>query len=518
MQKHKERKSIPNVIVIGLDGACWNIIEPLIKEGKLEIMARLVKNGATGYLESSIPYNSIPAWKCYSTGKNPAKFGVFDFLSIDIRNRKYILNNSTSFRSKEIWDYLSDYGVKCGVFKMISTHPAKKINGFMVSEYPFSQQAFFPKELKKEIEDKFGPIYLDIPYMDDKDGAIELSEQITKKEFKVAKYLFDRFKPHFFHITIYHTDAIQHFYWRYMEEKDPKYGKVIERFWKVVDSEIKEFLDGIIDKENTYIILMSDHGFQSMKYKFNISIWLIKEGYLSLNIKGKIFFIFLSFLKLRNIEKLYMIYKKITSIVRKLQRKPIKEIQKFGVSGGLTSKLIDWEKSTVIPLQGSMLYIKEKQFMDKLVEELNKIKNPFTNKLLVKKILKKEEIYSGDYISQAPDIVIIPTDNITISATLYANEEWTIPSKGWSGDHSYNNGILVFYGNNIKKGINIGVKSIFDLAPTILYIYGIPAPSDMDGIAIKEIFEVPPKKIRYKQRIAMKTKEIIKKLKTNGKI
>ena len=64
------------VLVIGLDGATYNLINPLMESGKLSTIEKLMATGCHGDLESSIPAVTFPAWKCYSTGKNPGKLGV----------------------------------------------------------------------------------------------------------------------------------------------------------------------------------------------------------------------------------------------------------------------------------------------------------------------------------------------------------------------------------------------------------------------------------------------------------
>jgi len=68
------------VLVIGLDGATWDLIEPWAEEGKLPTFKMLMENGTWGELESCIPFVTYPAWKCYSTGKNPGRLGVYWFL------------------------------------------------------------------------------------------------------------------------------------------------------------------------------------------------------------------------------------------------------------------------------------------------------------------------------------------------------------------------------------------------------------------------------------------------------
>lgn len=116
----------PKVIVIRLDGGTWNVIKPLVRQGELPIIEKLMKNGTYGDLESSIPYYTFPAWKCYSICKNPGKLGIYWFVNIDVENKKFTFSNSTSFHSKEIWDYLNENNISCGILGIPTTYSPKK--------------------------------------------------------------------------------------------------------------------------------------------------------------------------------------------------------------------------------------------------------------------------------------------------------------------------------------------------------------------------------------------------------
>lgn len=111
------------VLVIGLDGATWNLLKPWSREGVLPTFKRLMEKGVYGNLRSSIPPVTFPAWKCYSTGKNPGKLGVYLFLKLDMENKKFYFYSSRDFKSKEVWDYLGGKGYKCGVINMPGTYP-----------------------------------------------------------------------------------------------------------------------------------------------------------------------------------------------------------------------------------------------------------------------------------------------------------------------------------------------------------------------------------------------------------
>ena len=100
------------MLVIGLEGACWNLIGKWVENGVLPNIKRLKEEESWGPMESCIPPITCPAWKCYSTGKNPGKLGVFWWVDLDLENKRVITPNSTSFKSKELWDYLNDAGYR----------------------------------------------------------------------------------------------------------------------------------------------------------------------------------------------------------------------------------------------------------------------------------------------------------------------------------------------------------------------------------------------------------------------
>jgi predicted AlkP superfamily phosphohydrolase/phosphomutase len=67
------------VIVIALDGATFDLLDPWLDEGVLPTLARLIAGGVSGRLSSTLPPITAPAWASFMTGKNPGKHGVFDF-------------------------------------------------------------------------------------------------------------------------------------------------------------------------------------------------------------------------------------------------------------------------------------------------------------------------------------------------------------------------------------------------------------------------------------------------------
>jgi predicted AlkP superfamily phosphohydrolase/phosphomutase len=134
---------------------------------------------------------------------------------------------------------------------------------------------------------------------------------------------------------------------------------------------------------------------------------------------------------------------------------------------------------------------------DDIIKDLKTLRNPETGKLLKIDIFKPEDIYFGDYVNEAPDIIfILENGTIEVDATLGIEDVFKkgSPFTGWTGTHT-KNGLFIAKGPSIKKNHRVGKANILDILPTILKIYGIPLPTEIDGKPMDEIlrFVLPEK-------------------------
>ena len=99
------------LLIIGWDGADWEIVNDLIDRGDLPNVSRMVEKGATGNLDSTIPSHSWAAWSTFLTGMNPGSHGVFDFVERDPRDpRRRIPVSSRSIKGMTFFERLSQAG------------------------------------------------------------------------------------------------------------------------------------------------------------------------------------------------------------------------------------------------------------------------------------------------------------------------------------------------------------------------------------------------------------------------
>ncbi len=122
------------VLLIGLDGADWNIMRPLTQHGKLRNFARLMQDGVSGTLNSSRPLLSPLIWTTIATGKNPIKHGITDFLVVDEESDEEIPVTRNLRTVKALWNIMSEQRRTVGVVGWLVTWPAESVNGFIVSD------------------------------------------------------------------------------------------------------------------------------------------------------------------------------------------------------------------------------------------------------------------------------------------------------------------------------------------------------------------------------------------------
>ncbi|MBS7270610.1 MAG: alkaline phosphatase family protein, partial [Candidatus Freyarchaeota archaeon] len=470
------------VLLLGIDGATWNVILPLVEQGKLPTFKQLIENGVWANLESTIPFLSSPAWKSYSTGKNPGKLGLFGWCRFDIKNLELRVNVNTPSRTPEIWDYLGEHGLTSGVVNLPLSLPPKAIRGFIVSGPPMfdSSEYTFPKDLKKDLVEKFGYRINPSAYsfepkqlLSNKRILAQEVEELIKKRFKAAKYLIELYSPDFFQLTLFYTDVIQHFFWKEMETKDEKFGQVIEKIWETIDKEIGSLIASL--KEDTNILIMSDHGFTGVKATFYLNTWFLEKGYLNLSLIDVL------------LTKLRLYARKTSQSFSRLRLGGLSRLMPrrnlirllLRISSRESSNLLnqaDWAKTKAISVGECGIFLNPnlnreeyEKLRLKLMKEIKTIIDPRTGEYLVADVKKKEEIYHGEHMDFAPDLVVVPNEGYRVYDSLMRGV-WDFENRVWSAYHTLH-GVFLACGPDIKNWGRIGDVKIYDLAPTILHMF-----------------------------------------------
>lgn len=455
------------MVFIEIDGATWDVINPLLSLGKLPNIEMLMASGASGKLTSIPPLISPKIWTSIFTGKAPSKTGI-DFFGA----------NSEMVKCRRIWDIFNENDLKVGVFGTFVTWPPYPINGFMVPSvdslgtetYPPNLRAFQEVVLNETRKGKgLGGKYASyITYLyyaykfslmgvsirtlvdilnyfaQEKTGRLRLKDKQWKKAMlhlristDVFKRLYRSFRPDFATFHIHTCDYVSHRYWKFYEpgvfpgvdsSEIKKYKNVIPEAYIKADKAIGDILQHV--SEGTAIVVASDHGFEALS----------KRGY--------------EFVHDRILEIMGM----------------RKDVIVVPCGGGIYFKFRDrklMHKAEEILKAVCLKETKEKIFSVKAFQNVLLVTKP-TCKVDSKSIRANPLVEFGDF------------------GTYRFNELF---SEGqMSGWHSPE-GVLMLTGYGVSAGKQLENASIYDLTPTMLYMMGYPVAKDMDGEILIDAFE-----------------------------
>lgn len=498
----------PKVVVIGLDGATWDLIKPWADEGTLPTFKELMNEGAWGKLESTIPAVTYPAWQSLFTGMNPGKLGVFDFVQLNRARRKFSINMPESFHGKPVWDILADYGYK-SVLINIPTAKVSKVDGAIVGGlFSNFDSYFYPPQIKQDLIDlsyhpyptELTKAYLSGSSASGGDKLEKLVKKTINSRFQLGERLINKFKPDFLALVIFVIDNIQHFFWD---------EEIVKNSWMYIDKCLGKFIEGM---EDSHIILCSDHGQTKWKKTFCITRYLDEGGYLYLH---KPF----GYRLLKRITKEQLLrltrYIRVEKLLGKfVSTEKLRQVFHFfpDQEGRMMLKLervVDWEKSKCIPLNDA-IYLncdeKEKSVLKlELKEKLCALKDH--EESVIDTVFSSDEVYTGRYVQAAPDLILRPKEGVRVLDSLFTDSIFSEGNVGrWKAIHA-KYGIFLIKGPAIKPKI-ISDLRIYDITPTILNLFGIPVEG-LDGKPINEVSDSSdldrkhdhPERIRLKKRI-----------------
>lgn len=508
--------------IIGIDGATYEIIRPMVAAGELPHIARLLREGASGDLESEKPPMTPPAWTSMFTGLNPGRHGVFHFIRRKLGTYECALNDSRNYAGKDMMSLLGRRGWSVGALSVPMTYPPIPMPaGWMVSGIPMplhGDTIAWPKGTVAEMERVLGrPYRPDVDY-GPYDGDTEREREDLDLFEPLRRDLFDierdrlRLTEHFlrehptdlFFTVVSVTDRCQHYFWKFQDRSHPgwseegerRYGETIRDAYRLAD----EFVGRVraIVGDEVPVAIVSDHGFGPQHWDFHVNQWLEEQGFL---VRRRVPYWTWGRVSLGDALRrlrLGALARALGPLARMPLARPKRKThadardvvwertRAFGQLHGICVNLEGREPHGVV--RGEDGY---RRTVAEIVARLRELQGPEGGPAVDYTVVKEDE-YHGPRTAEAPDV-----QYQMMGLSCIAKEDWGTRDlylrrrlAPISGQHRFN-GVFALRAPGVEAGSVIEGMHIQDTAPTLLYAVREAVPRWMDGRVRGDLMSQP---------------------------
>ena len=305
------------LLLFGLDGADWRLIDPLLEAGRMPNLQRLITHGTRAPLKTFEPCLSPLIWTTIATGVGPLVHGISGFTAKLPDGGPEVLVTSNLRRVEALWNIASEHEHSAGVIGWWATFPAEEIDGFVISdqastlrrenyraalelENPSADQQLpttWPVDLATALEEpltlsaRAEPALLDRFLKLDgktkrkllKGAAVDVEDILSIFKFAL---LIDRsfiesglvatkqHNPDLTALYLNGLDAAEHHFWKYTEpdkfsdvpqDEVTRYGKIIDEYYVYMDEVLGRYL-ALYDADELTVVIVSDHGHEANRH------------------------------------------------------------------------------------------------------------------------------------------------------------------------------------------------------------------------------------------------------------
>ncbi|MBA3653833.1 MAG: alkaline phosphatase family protein [Actinobacteria bacterium] len=484
----------PAVVCVGLDGATFDVIDPMVAAGRLPTLAKLLSGGTRAALRSVIPPLSAPAWVSFMTGTNPGRHGVYHFRTLERDGIGATLVGSWAYKGTTIFDRASAAGRRVLAFRVPMTYPAWPVNGTMISGFPTPD----PRTTYSEppgVGARIGPL---VQMNAMRSMVSSVADQAANFDFYLERStdaiveLLAAGDVDFFCYVNSVTDWIAHKFWRFSDPDAPAYepyavaggGTLIESFYEKVDDSLGRILAAAPD--DALVVVLSDHGTgRRSTARFDTAAWLEGLGLFARAGGGR-------GPRGSGRRRLVAVLDWVKDVVPKkhwLWRHAPALVRTRVASVRSEKAAVDWSRARAYPVKLDHhvegVNVNRELVGDRYEEVRDAViaAAAFVPQLIG--VHRREDVYSGSHADVAPDVIL------ELDPAFEFGPGTSAPAsrmKRSSATHRQD-GILALAGPGVREGVDLGHASLLDVPATLMWALGLDVPAAMDGRVLSDAFD-----------------------------
>jgi predicted AlkP superfamily phosphohydrolase/phosphomutase len=494
------------LLIIGLDGATFDVLDPMMQAGRMPRLQGLIESGARGILESTRPPITPAAWTTFLTGKGPGRHGIIDFERYDPHSHALQFNSSQQVREPTLWDILGGQGFRVGSLQMPMSYPVRPVNGFLISGFdtPSTKVAFtWPTELKDAILRQFPDYSYKSQWRRRTFGGdalfaenLDYIRRSFHQGYELAEFCGQRYGWDVLMIMLKLVDNLQHKTWKYLDPqtrgRNPRRAAMTADCFNALDEALGKMFD-LADRQGADVLIVSDHGHGSLDGRVHPNLLLRQWGYLGLRGAAE------------------RAQTRVNGWLGRLAGR--RRVKHAGAMERVERELaVDWATTRACVMHAGMygfLYVNlaGRQPQGTVpASQYDSLRDEIRDRLLAERMIDRqgreiptfvavhrpEELYGCARAENPslPDLLLEPQPGLAVVRKIRGRRavSW-FPYRRLEGTHRLE-GVLMARGSNVRSGARIRAR-MADVAPTILAWLGVGIPSDMGGQVIGDLFADP---------------------------